>query len=111
MRPTPLQSFLPTLCPSTPLPKMHSHFMHFYPACVCWAIRWHTQPDSALGRRLAADPAAAAAWTRASARDLVLWPMLPYTAWALLYYLKARSGGGRGAGGRCPGPCLPPAAA
>ena len=68
--------------------------MHFYPACVCWTIRWHTQPESALGRRLAADPAAAAAWEQASVRDLVLLPMIPYAAWAAAYYLKARGGAG-----------------
>lgn len=92
--------------PSPPLPRSllpSSHYLHFYPSCVCWAIRWHTQPDSALGRHLAADPAAAAAWERASIRDLVLLPMIPYTVWALLYYLKVRQ--------RvlllCPACCLP----
>lgn len=69
------------------LDKMTSHFMHLYPACVCWTIRWHTaDPLAAHLREAGAE--AAAAWEGGSLRDLVLLPMLPYLLWAVLYYLK-----------------------
>lgn len=102
------------LLPCHPLarPPGCSHFMHFYPACVCWTIRWHTAPDSALGRHLATHPQAAAAWEAASVRDLLLFPMLPYLLWAVLYYVKVGgwrwcSGGALG-WGQCCHPTFPP---
>lgn len=69
------------------LDKMTSHFMHLYPACVCWTIRWHTADPLAAHLR-EAGPGVAAAWEGGSLRDLVLLPMLPYMLWAVLYYLK-----------------------
>ena len=72
-----------------PLP---SHFMHWFPACVCWAVRWH--PSGPLAEHIRSDPAAAAQWASGGVRDLVLIPMLPYLAWALLYYLKVGRTGG-----------------
>jgi hypothetical protein len=64
--------------------------MHFLPACVCWATRWHT--SDSLKAHLQASPVASAQWESGSLRDLVLLPMLPYLLWAVLYYIKARSG-------------------
>ncbi len=40
------------------------------------------------GRRTAA---AMREWEEASLTDLVLLPLLPYLAWALVYYAKARA--------------------
>jgi hypothetical protein len=73
------------------LDKMTSHFMHWFPACVCFAARWH--PSDAMQAHLRASPAARAHWESASLGELVLLPLLPYLAWAVFYYVKV--GGSR----------------
>ncbi|PSC73684.1 membrane transporter [Micractinium conductrix] len=68
------------------LDKMTSHFMHLYPACVCWTLRWHTAGP--LADSLKEDPAAAASWAAGGFKALVLFPVAPYLLWSVLYYLK-----------------------
>lgn len=105
------------------LDKMTSHFLHWFPACVSYATRWH--PRAVMLDHLTQDAAARLEWESASFTSLFLLPLLPYLAWVVLYYLKVWVGGwgdeggmlvwrwGGGAGGakgsgthqrcRCPG--------
>jgi hypothetical protein len=66
--------------------QVTSLFLHLYPACVCYATRWH--PPPALAAALNASPATRARFEETSIRDLVLVPTAHYLAWAVLYYLK-----------------------
>lgn len=68
------------------LDKITSHFMHWFPALVSWATRWHPSPT--LQAALDADPALRAQWEAAGLWELCLLPMLPYLLWAVLYYIK-----------------------
>lgn len=68
------------------LDKMTSHFMHWFPACVCFAARWH--PSDAMQARLRTSPGARARWESTGWGELVLLPLLPYLAWAIFYYIK-----------------------
>lgn len=70
--------------------QVTSHFLHFFPACVSWAARFH--PSPALLARLEASPEDRQRWESARLQELSLLPMLPYCLWAVLYYAKV---GGR----------------
>lgn len=71
-------------------PAPRSHFLHFFPACVSWAARWHPHP--AMAARLEASPAARQRWESAQLWELALLPLLPYLIWACAYYVKASRG-------------------
>lgn len=66
--------------------KVTSLFLHWFPACVCWAHRWH--PPQSLIEALETNESLKDKWNTASFQDLCLLPMLPYLTWAVLYYLK-----------------------
>ncbi|KAK2077924.1 hypothetical protein QBZ16_003792 [Prototheca wickerhamii] len=68
------------------LDKMTSHFLHWTPACVSYAARWHPPPQ--LRDHLASSSAARLEWESGGFWDFFLLPLLPYLLWALLYYLK-----------------------
>lgn len=68
------------------LDKVTSLFLHFFPACVVWANRFH--PSETLQRAFAEDPAFAAHWESATSWELSVLPMAPYLVWSLLYGLK-----------------------
>lgn len=68
------------------LDKMTSHFLHWFPACVSYANRWH--PPRAMRERLEADPAFRREYERAGLRDLFLLPLAPYALWCVIYWLK-----------------------
>eukprot|EP00887_Chlorella_sp_A99_P004760 scaffold4.g4760.t1 len=72
------------------LDKITSHFMHWFPALVSWATRWHPSPtlQARAAAALDADPALRAQWEAAGLWELCLLPMLPYLLWAVLYYIK-----------------------
>lgn len=67
------------------LDKVTSHFLHFFPAALTWAVRWY--PPAALQERLDSLPADADAWERSDVWSLVLVPMLAYLVWAVYYYV------------------------
>ena len=66
--------------------KVTSLFLHWFPACVCWAHRWH--PPESLSLALEKDSYLREKWDTASFKELCVIPILPYLAWAVLYYLK-----------------------
>lgn len=68
------------------LDKVTSLFLHFFPACVAWAHRFH--PPPALAAALAADAELRGRWEAGSAWELCVLPMGPYLLWAVLYGLK-----------------------
>ena len=68
------------------LDKFTSFWLHWFPATVCFAFRWHPPPP--MAQLLASDPSARARWDSASPWELCVLPMGPYIAWATLYYLK-----------------------
>ncbi|KAL6776746.1 hypothetical protein ACKKBF_B30760 [Auxenochlorella protothecoides x Auxenochlorella symbiontica] len=68
------------------LDKMTSHFLHWFPACVSYAARWH--PPSQVVDYLASSAEARRAWESTSLRELFFLPLVPYLIWAVLYYLK-----------------------
>ncbi|GAB4824156.1 hypothetical protein N2152v2_011202 [Parachlorella kessleri] len=66
--------------------KVTSLFLHWFPACVSWAARWH--PDPRMAALLESSPAARQRWEAGHFWELSLLPLLPYTVWALGYYFK-----------------------
>lgn len=92
------------------LDKVTSLYLHFVPALVSWTMRWY-HDDARFGpleaQGGAAGTAAAAVdsnssthlstafgprprhpYAPASTAELLAWPLLFYTAWAVAYYLK-----------------------
>lgn len=73
------------------LDKVTSLFLHFFPACVAWAHRFHppeilessfisNEKDEGSIRKLQ--------WETASPWELCVLPMGPYLIWAILYFMK-----------------------
>lgn len=73
------------------LDKVTSLFLHFFPACVAWAHRFHPpkilqssflrdSTDEGVARKLQ--------WETASSWELCVLPMGPYLIWAILYFMK-----------------------
>ena len=71
--------------------QITSLFLHFFPACVAWTERWHTgrhtRTRGSAFSQLDPEPRG---WADASFTEVVLFPMVPYLAWAVLYYAKVR---------------------
>lgn len=55
-----------------------SLFIHWYPLLVVWTLQWYPRTGSSPDMT----------GNDASGVDLVLWPMLTYTFWAIFYYIK-----------------------
>ena len=71
--------------------QVTSLFLHFFPALVAWSERWHTgRHGKALLRSFSRQHPAPHDWGEAKFVEMVLFPMVPYLAWAVLYYAKAR---------------------
>jgi len=69
------------------LDKITSLMLHWMPACVVWTLRWY--PDRSVKLEYhGKSEQAKAEWTRGSLVNLVAIPLLPYLAWAILYYIK-----------------------
>ena len=89
-------SFRPLLCPhacDASCAQITSLFLHFFPACVAWAERWHTGRHSrTLVAAFSQQDPEPREWADASFSEVVLFPMVPYLAWAVLYYAKVRWG-------------------
>lgn len=67
------------------LSEVTSLFMHWYPMLVSWTLRWY--PDCEFmtcGELNKFD----APMFEAKLSELLIWPMAPYIAWAIFYYLK-----------------------
>ena len=108
--PCPLLLSVLTLQVYHSLDKMTSHFMHWFPAIVSWATRWHPPPP--LAAALAASPALRQRWESSGPWELVVLPIFPYLLWAVCYYVKIfviSSDRIRERGCECP--CAPPAPA
>ena len=75
-----------TMCCGT---QITSLFLHFFPACVAWTERWHTgRHTRTLGSAFSQPGPEPQGWADASFTEVVLFPMVPYLAWAVLYYAK-----------------------
>ena len=72
------------------LDKVTSLFLHFFPACVAWAHRFHP-PDALEASFLGQGEESKGRkdqWETASPWELCLLPMVPYLIWAILYFMK-----------------------
>ena len=59
---------------------------------MAWSERWHTgRHGKALLRSFSRTHPTPNEWGEASFTEIVLFPMVPYLAWAVLYYAKVRS--------------------